>query len=366
MSTLKVSAITNASNTGTANLSLDASGNATVGNTLAMGSSFLRNKLINGDMRIDQRNAGASVNAAGNKYTLDRWQFGDVGSATVSVQQNAGSVTPPAGFSYYLGLTSTSSYSLGTSDRTGIFQSIEGLNTYDLGWGTANAKTITISFWVRSSLTGTFGGVIANSAYNRCYVYSYTINAANTWEFKTITVAGDTSGTWLTTNGIGIAISFATGVGSSLVGTPGSWGSSALFGPTGQTSVVGTNGATFYITGVQLEVGSIATPFERRQYGQELMLCQRYYETSSDAYGSDSFFWSGYVVSSISYYMPCKFVVTKRATPTVTLGAQANLNFPTNASVSATSIVGFYGQCSASATGNVGYFRSAWTASAEL
>jgi hypothetical protein len=238
----------------------------------------MRNRIINGAMVIDQRNAGAAITAGG--FPVDRWSYGLSGTPTFSIQQNGGSVTPPAGFINYLGATSTSAYSMGSTDRAGFFQGIEGLNVADLGWGTANAKTVTLSAWVRSSLTGTFGGVVANSSYNRCYVFSYTISAANTWEYKTITIAGDTTGTWLTNNNAGINLSFAFGAGSGAVTTAGSWGSTAFFAPTGQVNVAGTNGATFYITGVQLEVGSTATSFDYRQCGTELALCQRYFEKS--------------------------------------------------------------------------------------
>jgi hypothetical protein len=243
--------------------------------TAATGFGF-KNRIINGAMVIDQRNAGASVTLATSNYTLDRWQLGINVASKVSVQQNAGSVTPPAGFTNYLGVTSVSAYSIGAAERIGLFHNIEGRNVADLGWGTASASAVTLSFWVRSSLTGTFGGVAANSAYNRTYVFSYTINAANTWEYKTVTISGDTSGTWLTDNSLGLAVSFAVSVGSSLQGTAGSWGTTANFAPTGQVNVAGTNGATFYITGVQLEKGSTATSFDYRPYGTELALCQRY------------------------------------------------------------------------------------------
>jgi hypothetical protein len=234
-----------------------------------------KNRIINGAMAIDQRNAGASV--SGNAvYCLDRWLANASQNNKYTVQRNAGSVTPPAGFINYLGVTSSSAYSVGASEQFSIIQPIEGLNVADLGWGTANAATVTLSFWVRSSLTGTFGGCFTNSAANRFYVFSYTISAANTWEQKTVTVAGDTSGTWLTTNGIGIYVWLSIGAGSSVSGTAGSWGASTLYQPTGATSVVGTNGATFYITGVQLEKGSTATSFDYRPYGTELVLCQRY------------------------------------------------------------------------------------------
>jgi hypothetical protein len=257
---------------------MSSDGNISVTNTLAMGSSYLRNRIINGAMVIDQRNAGASVTigAGANTYTLDRWLGFGSQASKFSIQQNAGSVTSPAGFINYLGVTSSSAYTVGSSEQFVLVQPIEGLNITDLNWGTANAQTITLSFWVRSSLTGTFGGSLRNSAVNRSYPFSYTVSSTNTWEQKSITIAGDTTGTWLTTNGVGIYLAFGLGVGSTLSGTAGSWSAANYASATGATSVVGTNGATFYITGVQLEVGTVATPFERRLYGTELALCQRY------------------------------------------------------------------------------------------
>ena len=240
-----------------------------------------RNRIINGDMRIDERNAGASVTPTDGQYVLDRWKQLQSVASKYSVQQNAGSVTPPAGYTNYLGVTSLSAYSVGANDYFAVIQEIEGFNSADLAFGTASANTVTLSFWVRSSLTGTFGGTLGNSGNNRAYPFTYTISSANTWEQKSITIAGDTSGTWLTTNGIGLRVKFGLGVGSTYNGTAGSWQASNLVSATGATSVVGTNGATFYITGVQLEAGSVATPFEHRQYGQELALCQRYYWKAS-------------------------------------------------------------------------------------
>jgi hypothetical protein len=249
------------------------------GGVLAPISSVMRNRIQNGAMVIDQRNAGASVaTSSGNSvFSLDRWRgiYGQTSKYTM--QQNAGAVTPPIGFSKYLGVTSTSAYSVLTNDYFFLNQGIEGFNTADLNWGTANAKTITISFWVRSSLTGTFGGFLENENVDRNYVFSYTISAANTWEYKTVTIAGDTSGTWETGNVNGIRLNFSIGSGSGVSGSSGSWGSTRYLGLTGATSVVGTNGATFYLTGVQLEVGTQATSFEYRQYGTELALCQRYF-----------------------------------------------------------------------------------------
>ena len=237
-----------------------------------------KNRLINSAMVIDQRNAGASVTPTDGQYTLDRWVAGLSQASKFTVQQNAGSITPAIGFSNYLGVTSSSAYSITSTDYFGISQNIEGFNSSDLGWGTANAKTITISFWVYSSLTGTFVCALRNSANNRSYPSTYTISSANTWEQKSITIAGDTTGTWIgATNGIGLRVQFSIGVGSTFQGTANSWQSGSYTSVAGATSVVGTNGATFYITGVMLEKGSTATSFDYRPYGTELALCQRYY-----------------------------------------------------------------------------------------
>ena len=277
----------------------------------------MKNRIINGNMTIDQRNAGASVSTiAGDTFIVDRFNTYTTQASKLTGQQNAGSVTPPAGFNNYLGLTSTSAYSVGSGDIFTLFQNIEGYNVADLNWGTANAKTVTLSFWVRSSLTGTFGGSLLNGAQNRAYPFSYTISSANTWEQKSITVAGDTTGTWLTTNGRGLIVGLGLGNGSTFSGTAGAWTAGQIYSPTGSTSVVGTNGATFYITGVQLEVGSTATSFDYRPYGTELALCQRYYykifpAESSKAYGN------GTSVDTTTMYNTVPSPVTMRVNPTL-------------------------------------------------
>jgi hypothetical protein len=273
----------------------------------------MRNRIINGAMVIDQRNAGASVTqTASVLYTLDRWScYGSV-TSKYTIQQNAGAVTPPIGFTNYLGVTSSSAYSVGASESFAFGQFIEGYNVADLGWGTANAKTVTLSFWVRSSLTGTFGGVLQNDGLNRSYPYTFTISSANTWEQKSVTIAGDTSGTWLTTNGRGLIVRFGLGAGATVSGTAGAWAAGDFRTATGATSVVGTNGATFYITGVQLEKGTQATSFEYRQYGQELALCQRYLPAIVG--GNNTFIGYAYTTNGGIYAIP--FLVTPRTAPT--------------------------------------------------
>ena len=274
----------------------------------------MRNRIINGAMRIDQRNAGAAVTPTNADYTLDRFQAVLSQSAKYSVQQDS-SANTVAGFTSSLKVTSLSAYSVGASELFTIQQPIEGFNTADLNWGTANAKNVTLSFWVRSSLTGTFGGSFTNSAGNRNYPFSYTISSANTWEQKFVTVDGDTSGTWIgATNGVGILIRFGLGVGSTVSGTAGAWSGSTFYSATGATSVVGTNGATWYVTGVQLEEGSVPTPFEYRQYTTELQLCQRYYTLIAKALGI--YFSGGYYYNSSVLYGNMILPVQMRTTPT--------------------------------------------------
>jgi hypothetical protein len=338
----------------------DASGGQSAqlyGVSMRYGGTNFVNRIINGDMRIDQRNAGASVTINANQYTVDRWQAVQSATGKYSVQQNAGAVTPPAGFTNYLGVTSLSAYSPSSSDFFYLRQQIEGYNVADFNLGTANAATFTLSFWVRSSLTGTFGGTFSNGASDSVYPFTYTISAANTWEQKTVTVAGRTSGTWLTTNGAGLYVLFALATGSTFTAAAGSWTSSTILGATGQTQILATSGATFYITGVQLEAGSVATPFERRPYGTELALCQRYFEVANfSAPGSGVIGFNVATTTATTNFPACPFRVEKRAIPTFTPTFLAG----TGATFAVTS-GGFYQNTNHSAANTF-----TWTASAEL
>jgi hypothetical protein len=281
---------------------------ASTQNTAATGFGF-KNRIINGAMQIDQRNAGASVAVTtASQYTLDRWAVAS--STSFGGQLTAQrSTTAPTGFINSLGLTvTTADSSIGATEYYAAIHRIEGNNIADLGWGTANAQTVTMSFWVRSSLTGTFGGSLRNNDSNRSYVFTYTISAANTWEYKTITIAGDTTGTWLTDNGCGIDIFWSVGTGSTYrSSTVSSWQAGVFLAPSSQTQLISTSGATFYITGVQLEKGSTATSFDYRPYGTELALCQRYYWKGTA--------W-GYAGTSQGSFV--SFPVTLRASPTAT------------------------------------------------
>ena len=287
------------------------------------GVTGFKNRIINGAMVIDQRNAGASVTGNADVFPIDRWQFDCSQSSKLTSQQNQGSVTPPSGFKNYLGFTSSSAYTVGTTETFRIRNIIEGFNVADLMYGTANAQTTTLSFWARSSLTGTFGGSLSNGDNDRSYVFAYTISAANTWEYKTVTIVGDTTGTWGSTNGRGIQVSFSLGGGSGRSTTAGSWSAGYFIQPTGSTNLVSTNAATLYITGVQLEVGSTATSFDYRPYGTELALCQRYYYlhargSSNQTIGTGFYYDASTLISCIS------FPTTMRSAPSMVVSSGTN------------------------------------------
>jgi hypothetical protein len=248
--------------------------------------------------------------------------------------------TAPTGFVNSLKIAiSTADASLAVTQNLTLIQRIEGYNIADLGWGTANAKTVTLSFWVYSSLTGTFGGVLKNSASNRSYPFTYTISSANTWTQASITIAGDTTGTWLTTNGIGIQLCFGLGAGTDRSGTAGAWNANNNTSATGAVSVVGTNGATWYVTGVQLEAGTTASPFEYRQYGTELALCQRYaikYNTEATVY---SFIGTGFATSTTNANISLPLPVQMRTAPTVTSSTLMVQDGTTITAVTSTAVV---------------------------
>jgi len=287
------------------------------GGVLAPISSVMRNRIINGSMTISQRNGTSAVTIDGGaSYTLDRYLCQDNTDGSYTVTQSS---VAPTGFTNSLLVTITGTDSSLTTTQFGrIVQRIEGFNVADLGWGTANAKTVTLSFWVRSSVTGTFSGTLLNNDSNRIYAFTYTINDANTWEYETITITGDTTGTWATNNATGVELNLSIGAGPDRSVTAGSWGTSLAYAATGQTNLFATNGATFYITGVQLEVGTQATSFEYRQYQQELALCQRYYEVVGTTANS-LLFQNTATTGGEGQRFSVLYKVTKRASPTVTV-----------------------------------------------
>ena len=293
--------------------------NGTVTAEYSVPVTAFKNRIINGAMLIDQRNNGASVtiNSASNTYTLDRWiGYGQATDGVYTIQQSS---TAPTGFSKSLLATvTTADSSVGATQIYTLRYKIEGLNLTDLNWGTANAATVTLSFWVRSSVTGTFGGSILNDGQSRSYPFSYTISSANTWEQKTITIAGDTSGTWLTTNGIGMDLFFSLGMGSTYSGTASTWSGTNYYSVTGSTNLISTLNATLYITGVQLEKGSTATSFDYRPYGTELQLCQRYYQCIGGAFNgsvSYQYYATGFMSGTTQFTGLIPLPVTMRTAP---------------------------------------------------
>jgi hypothetical protein len=294
-----------------------------IGGVVASGYT-IKNRIINGAMVIDQRNNGASLSLTGSLYTVDRWIYAaDVGSK-FTFQQNYGAVTPPVGFSKYAGFYVSSAYTPSGNEISVFQQAVEGFNFADLAWGTANAKTITLSFQVYSSLTGTFSGAFRNNGTTRSYPFSYSIPVANTWTSISVTIPGDTSGTWVgATNGVGVYLNFDIGsANGSFRGPANAWATTTgngYIGVTNSVQVVATAGATWYVTGVQLEIGTSATSFERRLYGQELANCQRYYYCIGGAFNgsvSYQYYSMGFVGTGATDFVGnIIFPVTMRTAP---------------------------------------------------
>jgi hypothetical protein len=288
-----------------------------------------RNLIINGAMNISQRNGVSEVVPTADTYNLDRFRYNASQASKLKVQQNAQAITPPSGFSNYLGVTVNATHTVASTDNFFLTYFVEGHDSAHLDFGKSTAKTVTLSFYVQSSLTGTFSGSIVNSAENRAYPYTYTISSADTWERKTITIVGDTSGTWIgATNGKGLMLTFSLGMGSNFTGTAGQWNAAQDFAATQETvKLVENAAAQWKITGVQLEVGSVATPFEHRSYGEELALCQRYCYSQNKSITNNYYaFGVAFATSATSGQLGTPFPVSMRANPTATYSA-ANLFF---------------------------------------
>jgi hypothetical protein len=277
-------------------------------------SMGFKNRLINSAMVIDQRNAGASVAINTSvQYRLDRWSTYALTGSGHTVQQV---IDAPTGFYYSQKVTVGTGATPSAAQQNIIWQPIEGYNVADFGLGASGASTFTFSFWVKSSVTGTFNVWLQNSDSTRAYATTYTISSANAWEQKTVTIAGDTSGTWVKTNGAGLVVGFSLGCGSNFNVTANTWSTGDYKATSGATNVIATSGATWQITGVQLEKGAIATSFDYRPYGTELALCQRYYEVIN-ADNAQSFWVDLNGGNSVTANANLFFRVTKRATPTV-------------------------------------------------
>ena len=279
-----------------------------------------RNLIINGAMQVAQRGTSVSTSSTGY-YTVDRFYI-EANGTTPTVTMSQDTASTPDVFTNALKLAVTST---GTPSGFNLAQKIEGYAFSSAGFGGSNAKDLTLSFWVRSSITGTYSIAVMNSNASRSYVAEYTISSADTWEKKTITIDGDTSGAWLTTSGVGLQTFFCldNDGGSYSTSTIGSWiASNKYAGSTNQVNWAGTSGATFYITGVQLEVGTVATPFEHRSYGEELALCQRYCWRPITAGNQDISIGWYYSNTHMSSIIP--FPTTMRASPTMSAGSGYN------------------------------------------
>jgi hypothetical protein len=296
------------------------------------------NRIINGDMRIVQRGTSFTISDSTATYTVDRWRIFENTDGAFTLSQDT---TVPAGFTNSLKvLVTTADASVTSTQLAYVSQFIEGFNVSDFGWGTANAKTVTLSFWVRSSVTGTFGGGLINVDNNRSYPFNYSISAADTWEQKTITVAGDTTGTWEAGSGVGLRLMFSMGCGTNFQGTANQWNAAEDITVTGETQLVNTLNATWYITGVQLEVGSVATPFERRPFGTELALCQRYFQNVSKDFYTTGY---GYAVDTTNIYSTIPTAVEMRTTPSFTASTVRARGNAQNITPSAITVNGYTG-----------------------
>lgn len=305
-----------------------------------------RNRIINGDMRVSQYNGASSVTPTATTYVIDRWNYACTQASIFTLAQNLNSAAGPVGgSSYYLGAQVAATLaSPAATDLLMIRQAIEGLNIADLGWGKAGAIGISLSFWVYSSLTGTFGGVLQNSAQNRNYPFTYSIPVANTWTKITITIPGDTSGTWLTTHGVGVYVIFSLCAGSTYLGAAGSWGSTLYFGATGQVNIAATSAATFYATDIQFEAAPfdatsanpVATPFERCDYQSEFARCQRYYQTWLNGDAAATIPAIGHCIATTEAEFTYTYIVPMRVAPSANMPtAVGNLSvFNANLSIS--------------------------------
>jgi hypothetical protein len=298
---------------------------ATLGSFGDVGGSPLvfRNKIINGDMIIYQRQAAATASGI---YATDRWQLTKSNGATESLAPNTDA---PTGFSASLRNTiSVGDASIGATEYSAFNQSIEGVNTSDLAWGTSSAKSVTLSFWVRSSVIGQYTANLRNLDASRICPFNYTINVANTWEHQKITLPGCLDGVWNAgTTSTSITVQIYPALGSSyLGGTAGVWNSTGKYGSGTPVNAIASNGNIFAITGVQLEAGTCATPFERLLYSQTLSLCQRYYIGLYGRTSGTTVFGQGLCESStVGSCLFGFFPTTMRVEPAASIGAGLQL-----------------------------------------
>lgn len=361
--------------------------------SLGVGMLNFRNRVLNGDMRIDQRYAGGAIaTPASGAYLADRWCYVATQASKFNAQRGTGGPAG-SGLNYFMGLTVAATLAVAAGDHLSLRQRIEGVNVADWAFGTAGAKTLTLSFWVRSSMTGNHSGSLRNSAANRSFPFTFNIAVADTWEFKQVQIAGDASGTWLTDTGIGMDLGFNLGAGSTFLGAAGAWAAANYVGVTGAVSPVGTSATTFRVTGVQLEAAAstagpaaspLATPFEFVDYDTINRLCCRYYETSYPdgvALGANSPL-SGriWAIGDYSYFaaaIQSQFIAKKRAAATMAYynpvtGTAGSFRVASSNSTggACTTLLattdGFAPQDAGAAVSAPGMVSTHWAASAEL
>ena len=278
------------------------------------------NRLDNGDMWVDQHNGGASV-LGSNAVITDRWWFGASKANKVTLGQNYTNLPKPLGFQYFLGAqTTTAVASPAATDFFQLYQGIEADAVSDLMFGTANAQPVTLSFWVCSSLTGTFGASLTNYGSTRCYVFNYSISAANTPTKIIVTIPGDTAGTWVASGNAGaFLVMFDLGSGANYrTATLNAWTNGIYYSATGAVSVVSTLNAKWAVTGVKLELGSAATPYPVEDLARKLARCQRYYQKLGGS-GSVDLFLGGSVQVASAVVASTIGVNAMRAAPTATV-----------------------------------------------
>ena len=313
MSTLKVGGIRGVSassdaitvaNDGTCSANITNNGGGQLNN---------RNMVINGAMMVNQRYGDSADTPSDGEYTMDRWQAWMSTGSKFSVQRSSDS---PDDFEKSLLVTSLSAATVTANHEHGITTKLEGQNIQRLALGTSSAKSVTLSFYVKCSLTGTFGGLVGNSALNMSYIFSYTVNSANTWERKTITIPPTTSGTFLSGTGNGLQVHFELGVGSNRTAAVGWQTNTAVRGVNSQVNLIATNAATWRMTGLQLEAGTTATDFEHKSFEQELALCQRYYQRHTDGNGNPVCE-NATMYNSSTVFMSIPLPVVMRAAPSL-------------------------------------------------
>ena len=277
--------------------------------------------IINGDMSVSQRGyTSATAIGSSNAYNLDRYIGREVTDGGLNVEQ---STTAPTGFKNSLKVTvSSADSSLSADQRAYLLTKIEGNRVAQLAFGTSDARKITLAFYIRASVTGTFSGSITNEAENRSFPFTYIINSVDTWERKVVNIDADTSGTWDTDNTTGLEIYFSLGMGSTYSGTAGSWAGAQYFAATGATNLIATNAATWHLTGLQLEVGEFDStsvpsfPFE--SFSNSLLKCQRYYKEIIRSLGSDTQIANGVMYTTTDFYGVFYLgSLQMRATPTI-------------------------------------------------